>query len=252
MSRLVRAVIGALFAAALIAIPRPCVAQDAGVIEGAVTDDQGGVLPGATVTLKNTEMGVSRDVVSDAEGKYRFPALGPGRYTLTTSLQGFAPSEIRDIVLTIGLDIRYDVKLRVQSVAETVTVTGEAPVVDTSKSQVEGVVTQQQIQTLPINTRQYLNLALLMPGTSQDAVRAFYNNVNVGAGGSFYSNGFVADGVTNTWTEQGEPRQDFPQDSIREFKVNTMQYKAEYGLATGGLVTVVSKSGTNKAHGNAF
>src|SRR4029450_4131153 len=108
------------------------------------------------------------------------------------------------------------------------------------------------IETLPINTRQYLNLALLMPGTSQDAVRTFYNNVNVGAGGTFYSNGFVADGGTNTRAEQGEPRQNFPQDSIREFKVNTTQFKAEYGLATGGLVTVVSKSGTNAFHGNAF
>lgn len=253
MPQLVRAVRSALVAAALIAaVARPCAAQDTGVIEGTVTDVQGAVLPGATVTLKNTETGVSRDMVTDAEGKYRFPALGPGTYSLTTGLQGFANSEIRDITLTIGLDAKYDVQLKVQSLAETVTVTGEAPVVDTTKSQVEGVVTQQQIQTLPINTRQYLNLALLMPGTSQDAVRVFYNNVNIGAGGSFYSNGFVADGVTNTWTEQGEPRQNFPQDSIREFKVNTMQYKAEYGLATGGLVTVVSKSGTNEFHGNAF
>jgi len=253
MSQFLRAARSALVAAALIsAIARPCAAQDTGVIEGTVTDAQGAVLPGAAVTLKNTETGVARDVVTDAEGKYRFPALGPGTYGLTTSLQGFATAEIRDIVLTIGLDARYDVQLKVQSLAETVTVSGEAPVVDTTKSQVEGVVTQQQIQTLPINTRQYLNLALLMPGTSQDAVRVFYNNVNIGAGGSFYSNGFVADGVTNTWTEQGEPRQNFPQDSIREFKVNTMQYKAEYGLATGGLVTVVSKSGTNDFHGNAF
>ena len=167
-------------------------------------------------------------------------------------LQGFASEQVRNIVLTIGLDVRQDIKLKLQTLTETVTVTAAVPVVDLTKSEVAGVVTQKQIETLPINTRQYLNLALLMPGTSQDAVRVFYNNVNVGAGGSFYSNAFIADGVTNTWTEQGEPRQDFPQDSIREFKVNTMQYKAEYGLATGGLVTVVSKSGSNDVHGNVF
>src|SRR3989449_5371244 len=234
------------------AFARPAHAQNTGVLEGTITDEQGGVMPGVTVTLRNTETGVERTVITEADGKYRFPALQPGTYSLTTTLQGFASEQIRNIVLTIGLDARYDVKLKLQTLAETISVTAEAPVVDLTKSEVAGVVTQKQIETLPINTRQYLNLALLMPGTSQDAVRVFYNNVNLGAGGSFYSNAFVADGVTNTWTEQGEPRQNFPQDSIREFKVNTMQYKAEYGLATGGLVTVVSKSGANDVHGNAF
>ena len=118
--------------------------------------------------------------------------------------------ERRSIVLTIGLGSRQDFQLKVQTLQESVTVVAEAPVVDVTNSEVAGVVTQKQIETLPINTRQYLNLALLMPGTSQDAVRVFYNNVNVGAGGSFYSNGFIADGVTNTWAEQGEPRQNFP------------------------------------------
>ncbi len=233
-------------------VPRLALAQNTGVIEGTITDEQGGAMPGVLVTLKNAETGVERTMTTDATGLYRFPALQAGTYTVTAALQGFASEQIRDITLTIGLNVRYDIKMRVQTLAETVTVTAEAPVVDVTKSEVAGVVTQKQIETLPINTRQYLNLALLMPGTSQDAVRVFYNNVNIGAGGSFYSNGFVADGVTNTWTEQGEPRQNFPQDSIREFKVNTMQFKAEYGLATGGLVTVVSKSGANIVHGNAF
>src|SRR5690242_21626849 len=107
MSQFLRAARSALVAAALIsAIARPCAAQDTGVIEGTVTDAQGAVLPGAAVTLKNTETGVARDLVTDAEGKYRFPALGPGTYSLTTSLQAFATAEIRDIVLTIGLDAR--------------------------------------------------------------------------------------------------------------------------------------------------
>ena len=234
------------------AFARPARAQNTGVIEGTVADEQGGVMPGVTMTLRNTETGVERAVTTEGAGTYRFPALQPGTYSLTASLQGFASERLRDIALTIGLNLRYDITLKLQALAETISVTAEAPVVDVTKSEVAGVVTQKQIETLPINTRQYLNLALLMPGTSQDAVRVFYNNVNIGAGGSFYSNAFVADGVTNTWTEQGEPRQNFPQDSIREFKVNTMQYKAEYGLATGGLVTVVSRSGANASHGNLF
>ena len=227
-------------------------AQNTGVIEGIIADASGGVLPGVTVTLKNTDTGIERNATTDEDGRYRFPALQPGTYSVRADLPGFASEERRGVALTIGLEVRQDFTLKLSSVAENVTVQAEAPVVDVSKSEVSGVVTQKQIESLPVNSRQYLNLALLMPGTSQDAVRSFYNNVNIGAGGTFYSNGFVADGVGNTWAQQGEPRQNFPQDSIREFKVNTTQYKAEYGFATGGLVTVVSKSGTNEFHGNAF
>jgi outer membrane receptor protein involved in Fe transport len=228
-------------------------AQGAGAaIEGTALDAQRGVLPGVTVTLRNEETGVTRVSTSDAEGRYRLPSLPPGRYTLTAELSGFNTIEVRDIVLTIDLVLRHDFKMQIQALQETVTVTGESPVVDTTRSEVAGVVTQQQIETLPVNTRQYLNLALLMPGTSQDGARAFYNNVTIGAGTTFYSSAFLVDGVTNTWAEQGEPRQNFPQGAVREFKVNTTQFKAEYGLATGGLVTVVTKSGTNAFRGDAF
>jgi outer membrane receptor protein involved in Fe transport len=228
-------------------------AQGAGAgIEGTAMDAQGAALPGVTVTLRNEETGVMRNATSDAEGRYRLPSLSPGRYALKAELPGFTTIEVTDIVLTIGLELRRDFKMEIQSLQETVTVTGEAPVVDTTRSEVAGVVTQQQIETLPVNTRQYLNLALLMPGTSQDGARAFYNNVTIGAGTTFYSSAFLVDGVTNTWAEQGEPRQNFPQGAVREFKVNTTQFKAEYGLATGGLVTVVTKGGTNTVHGEAF
>lgn len=241
-----------LAALVVLALSGAAGAQNTAIIEGTVADESGGVLPGASAVLRNVETGVERTAATDGEGRYRFPALQPGTYSLTIGLSGFATEERQRIVLTIGLEVRQDFRLKLSDLAETVTVVAEAPVVDVTKSEVSGIVTQKQIETLPINTRQYLNLALLMPGTSQDAVRTFYNNVNVGAGGTFYSNGFVADGMVNKWAEQGEPRQNFPQDSIREFKVNTTQYKAEYGLATGGLVTVVSKSGTNEFHGNVF
>ena len=230
----------------------PAVAQSGAALEGVVKDEQSGVLPGATLTLRNVETGFERTQTSGADGRYRFQALQPGTYRLKVELQGFAAQEVREIVLTIGLEMHRDFVMRIQSLAENVTVTAESPVVDTTKSEVAGVVTQQQIQTLPVNSRQYLNLALLMPGTSQDAARPFYNNVTIGAGGSFYSNAFLVDGVTNTWAEQGEPRQNFPQSAVREFKVNTTQFRAESGLATGGLVTVVTKSGTNDPHGDAF
>src|SRR5206468_5989221 len=190
-------------------------------ITGIVRDSSGAVIPGATATAKNQATGLTRSDVSDAGGTYRLVALPPGSYTLSIELQGFSTETRPDVVLVIDQTATINMTLKPATLAETVTVTGESPVVDTTKSEVAGVVTQQQIQTLPVNSRQYLNLALLMPGTSQDAARPFYNNVTIGAGGSFYSNAFLVDGVTNTWAEQGEPRQDFPQSSVREFKVNT-------------------------------
>jgi hypothetical protein len=221
-------------------------------IEGTAKDQQGSVLPGVTVTLRNQDSGVSRTAVTESDGRYHFLAVPPGRYRITAELQGFAPRETGDIAVTIGLSVTQDLSLGIQAVQESVTVTGDAPTVDVTKSEVAGVVTPQQIESLPVNSRQFLNLALLMPGTSQDAARSFYNNVTIGAGTSFYSNGFLVDGVNNTWAEEGEPRQNFPQGAVQEFKVNTSGFPAEFGLATGGLVQVITKSGSNRWSGEAF
>lgn len=236
-----------------LALVAPAFGQGAGgSVDGLAKDQQGGVLPGVTVTLRNLDSGVTRTSTTETDGRYRFLALAPGRYHLSAQLAGFASKEIADIQLTIGLSLTQDFTMGLQSVQESVTVTGEAPTVDTTKSEVAGVVTQQQIQSLPVNSRQFLNLALLMPGTSQDAARSFYNNVTIGAGTSFYSNGFLVDGVNNTWAEEGEPRQNFPQGAVQEFKVNTVGFPAEFGLATGGLVQIVTKSGSNRWSGEGF
>ena len=236
-----------------LALVSPVFGQGAGAsIEGVAKDQQGGVLPGVTVTLRNQDSGVTRTATTETDGRYRFLALPPARYHLSAQLSGFAPKEVGDIQVTIGLSVTQDFTMGIQVVQESVTVTGEAPTIDTTKSEVAGVVTQQQIQTLPVNSRQFLNLALLMPGTSQDGARSFYNNVTIGAGTSFYSNGFLVDGVNNTWAEEGEPRQNFPQGAVQEFKVNTVGFPAEFGLATGGLVQVVTKSGANRWSGEAF
>ena len=113
-------------------------------------------------------------------------------------------------------------------------------------------MTQQQIETLPVNTRQTLTLALLMPGTSTDESRPRRVSVSVGAGGAVRASSFLVDGVSNQQTTGGDPRQDFPQGAIREFRVNVSQAKAEFGGTTGGVVTIVTKSGTNLFSGEAF
>ena len=127
----------------------PAFVQGTGQIEGVVRDEQGGVLPGATLSLRNADSGVTRTVTSESDGRYVFPALLPGRYVLRTELSGFAAQEVRDAVITIGLELRRDFTLKLQAVAETVTVSADAPVVDTTRAEVAGVVTRQQIETLP-------------------------------------------------------------------------------------------------------
>src|SRR5438105_1726967 len=223
-----------------------------GQIEGTVRDQQGAVLPGATVTLRNDQTGVVRTAVTEADGRYLFPALAPGTFSVKVELQGFATTEARNLTITIGLALISDFSMKLENVSETITVAGTAPVIDTTKSEVAGVVTQQQIETLPINSRQYLSLALLMPGTTVDGTRSFFATVNVGGSMTFNGTANMVDGTINSWAEDGEPRQNVPEGAVEEFKITNALYKAEFGLATGGVVQVVTKSGTNTLHGNAF
>ncbi len=232
---------------------RSAFAQNA-TIAGTIRDQSGAVLPGVTITAKNDETGLTRTGVADATGQYHVRALPPGTYTITVELPGFTTEERKGIQLIIEQTAAIDFTLKPAAVAETVTVSGESPLVDTSRSDVATSVSTQQIQDLPVASRRWIDLAMLTPGTSQDNIRGFFyrGNVNVGAGTREYSNGFMVDGVNNTWAEMGEPRQNFAMDSIREFRVSTSTYKAEYGLATGGVVSVVSKSGTNDFHGSGL
>jgi hypothetical protein len=223
-------------------------------IAGTIKDQSGAIIPGATITARNVETGLTRVAVTDAAGEYRLVSLPPGRYAVSTELSGFSTETRPDIVLIIDQTALLNFALNPAALSETVTVTGESPIVDVTRSDVSTSVSTQQIQDLPVASRRWIDLAMLTPGTSQDNIRGqFYRgNVNVGAGGREYSNGFVVDGVNNTWAEMGEPRQNFAMDAIQEFKVSTSTYKAEYGLATGGLVSVVTKSGTNQVHGSGL
>ncbi len=223
-------------------------------VSGTLKDQSGGVLPGATITAKNIATGLTRSTVSEATGEYRVPALPPGTYEVSATLQGFGTEKRSDVVLIIDQDAVINFTLKPAALSEELTVTADSPIVDTTKSDVSTSVSTQQIQDLPVASRRWIDLAMLTPGTSQDNIRGFFyrGNVNLGAGTREYSNGFVVDGVNNTWAEMGEPRQNFAMDAIQEFKVSTSNYKAEYGLATGGLLTVVTKSGTNRLHGSSL
>jgi outer membrane receptor protein involved in Fe transport len=244
--------LAALILACGLGFTAPAAGQVGGVITGTIADAQGGVLPGVTVTVRNIETGLTRTLVTEAEGLYRVSALPPGQYELKAELEGFATVEVKGLVLVIGGELQKDVTMAVAGLEESVTVTAQVALVEKSKAEISAVVTQQQIQTLPIADRQPVMLALLLPGTSQDGIRPRRANANVGAGATFYSNQFLMDGAMTTALKAGEPRQDFPQASIREFKVNVSQATAEYGGNLGGIVSIVTKSGTNRYSGEAF
>lgn len=221
-------------------------------VTGVISDPSGATISTAQVTLTNTDTGVVRTVAVQASGGYRFSAVIPGHYSITVKAPTFTPESITGLTVSLGAHLQEDSQLKTGSDEQTVTVSGEVPLIDYSDTSVDGVIGEKQMNTLPISNRQYLNLSLLLPGTSQDATRTFYNNVQSGGGGYFYANGFMLDGVSNTWAEQGEPRQNIPEGAVQEFKVYTSQFPAEFGLAMGGMTTVQTKSGSNQLHGEVF
>ncbi|HEY6361837.1 MAG TPA: TonB-dependent receptor [Vicinamibacterales bacterium] len=221
-------------------------------LTGTVTDDQGGVLPGVTVTVRNVETGTVRTVVTEADGQYRVPALLPGRYDVTGELSGFSTVSASGINLATNQEVRQNLRLTVATLQETITVTAEAPVIEVSKTEVAAVITKEQLEMLPVTNRALVTLSLLLPGTSQDGTRPRRNNAQVGAGTLQFTTLALADGTLNMSTKAGEPRQDFPQAAVREVRVVTSSAPAEFGGRAGGVVSVVTRGGTNAFSGEAY
>jgi Carboxypeptidase regulatory-like domain len=171
MQRIAR--FGTLLAILALVCAGPAAAQStSGAVAGTITDTQGGVLPGVTLTVTNADTGVARTSVTEGDGRYRFAGLQPGRYDLKAELQGFGTVEVKSIVLTIGLEYPKDIQMGVQTLQESVTVTGEAPVVETTRTEVGAVVTQEQISVLPVQDRSVVNLTPSRAATFRRRVSA--------------------------------------------------------------------------------
>jgi hypothetical protein len=231
----------------------PVAAQGTGgMIAGTIKDAQGLVLPGVSLTVRNVETGVARTVVTEGDGTYRFAGLQPGDYDLTAELTGFAPAAMKGLNLTINLEVRRDLTMALQGVQESLTVTGEAPIVETTKTDVAAVVTREQIDSLPIANRQPTSLALILPGTTMDATTVRRSQASVGAGGSSnVNNMYYVDGGLNMIYNSGQQFLEVPQAAIREFKINMNQSSAQYG-AVGGVLLTATKTGTNRFSGEVF
>ncbi len=248
-----------LFAIALLIaiVPFSAFAQSSnGSISGTVTDEAGGVLPGVTITAVSTATGVTRTTVSNSTGHYDIPLLSPGTFLVSSQLSGFQPVKYDKIVVNVGSDSAVNFKLK-QGVAESVTVTAAAPLIDTSRTEVSSVVGEKAIANLPANGRNFIDFVLTTPGVVRD--------VRLGdisfAGQRGTLNSLVIDGANNDntffgqalgRTGSGRAPYQFSQDAVKEFQVNNNAYSAEYGRAGGAVINVVTKSGTNEYHGSAF
>jgi outer membrane receptor protein involved in Fe transport len=223
-------------------------------LQGTVTDATGAVVAGATVTAISLETGLQRSTTTNSEGFYRFNLLPRGEYTVRAAKEGFSNVDSK-VVLTVGNTVTANAVLRVAGQAERVNVTSEATQVDTATSQIQEGVTQAQIANLPVNDRNFQQLANLIPGVSPspsyDPTKRLYGGV-VAGGATARSSGISVDGGNFNDNIVGGPVGLVPEDAIQEFQVITNQFSAEYGHSSGPFINVVTKSGTNDVHGSGF
>jgi hypothetical protein len=224
-------------------------------IRGRIVDEQQRAVPSATVTLTNRQNGVTRTDESDGEGLYRFEGLLTGTYDISVSRGGFATVRQPATTVQVGAVLYVDVTLRVAGVAETVTVAAGTALVQASSPVVGGVVETRRIEELPLNGRQFANLAATLPGVGV----AFHRDPTKGTqyspqvnGGTGRSVNYLVDGGDNNDDTAGGLLQLFPLDAIEEFRFSNASYSAEHGRAAGGIMNVVTRSGTNRLSGSAF
>ena len=232
----------------ILLLPSVLYAQDATVI-GRVLDSTDAVLPGVTVTALNADNGTTSFGVSDASGNYRL-AVRPGTYSITAELPGFESAVRENMELSVGASVTLDLRMRLAGVAETITVTGQAPLVDTSTSRVGGVIDRRQVEELPVNGRNFVDLTMLAPGSRANAVTESATPRNSSGGESQLNvDGQQVTQMTCCQDSFGNPR--YSKDSIAEFEVVTSRFDASQGHSGGAQINAVTKSGTNRFAGSA-
>ena len=236
------------------AAPRLAAQTSGATLLGRVVDQSGAGVPGATVTATAPATGLTRSVLSEADGIYSVPSLPVGTYDVTFTLSGFKTAERKQLELNVASTLRLDVTLEVAGVETAVSVTAVIPIVATEVA-VGTIVSQRELENLPLNGRQFANLAVLAPGTSlgynSDPTKPGQLIVALNGGNGRNVN-YIVDGGDNTDDTIGGALQNFSIENVQEFKIQTQNYKAEYGRSSGGVLTVVTKTGTNELHGSAF
>ncbi len=229
-------------------------------VSGRVTDPQGAVVPGARVSARQTETNIVSETVTNTEGRFRFPYLKVGIYELKVHVDGFADS-IRILRASVGAAFDITVPLAVAGLDASVTVSAESPLLEAARSQIAGTVPQSEVQSLPMNGRNFLDLALLIPGVSPTNIgstQLFAETSAVpGQGISIasqrnLSNNFIVDGLSANDDAAGLSGIPYGIDAVEQFQVVTSGGQAELGRALGGYISVVTKSGTNAFRGTLY
>ena len=228
-------------------------ASPTGSIAGFVKDQSGANISGAKLTLINASTNAKEEAVSDSNGGFQFLQLAPSVYSLHVEASGFKKEVVNDVLVQVDQITHLDATLQVGSVAETIEVLSEAtPLLESDRSTLSNVIDSQVISDMPLNARQYLDLALLTPGVLPSSAGTQGGGFNV-SGARSQSNIFLLDGVSNIDTQINSALGNFRiTDAVQEFAVQTSVATAEFGRGTGGQVNIVTKSGTNKFHGTAF
>ncbi|MCL5743389.1 MAG: carboxypeptidase regulatory-like domain-containing protein, partial [Acidobacteria bacterium] len=229
-------------------------------ITGIVTDTSGAVMNNVRVTVINVDTGVSRRTASNVQGNYSVPLLQPGQYRITAEAQGFKPLSRDGITLVVDQVARIDIVMEVGQITETVQVTAEATMVDSSNATLGKVVENRRVVDLPLNGRNALALVMLTPGVISQAGPTNSGFANRGTalsavsinGGPGVFNSYVLDGGNNNQAQQSDINVQPAVDAVEEFKVQLNTMSAEYGFTAGGVVNVVTKSGTNELHGTLY
>ncbi|MEA2695686.1 MAG: hypothetical protein QOJ16_5073 [Acidobacteriota bacterium] len=250
-TRLALALAGALWLLLPLAAPAQ---TTTGTLTGRIEDGKKGALPGVTVSAIDKSTGFSRVTVTALDGTFRLPSLPVGVYAVTAELAGFATVTVEAVQLTVATERKLEVTMNPATLEEHITVVDEAPLVQTSPS-IGTTVDRKELENLPLNGRQFANLATLAPGTTlavnSDPTKPGQQVVALN-GGAGRNVSYVIDGGDNADDTIGGALQNFNLESVQEFKIQTQQYKAEFGRSSGGVLSVVTKTGTNTFEGSTY
>ena len=256
--RRVRQIFFMMLACCSVLIPRPSRGQSAsGAIVGNVVDSSGAAVPNAPITVTNQDTGVVRNTSATADGVYDIPALLPGNYSVEAKVPGFGPVQVKNVAVRVGSETRVDLRLQVGQIAQTLAVIDAVPLVETTGTDVSQVLDDLVIKAIPLNARDIQQLAVVQPGVQYLTTSGYGAKSLTVAGSRPIDNRYLQEGMSIDFAYRVSPVNlasglMLGVEAVKEFKVLTSNQSAEYGEASGGVVNLLIKSGTNRFHGSAY
>ncbi len=241
-----------LFAAGLLA---QATGTTTGDVRGRVVDQVGAALPGVVVTATSADTGLTRTDTSLSDGSFTIRLLPPGLYRVSSEISGFQPVSLNSVRVTVGSSTNVNLTLPLAGVAEAVTVRGGTDLIDPASTEVSKTIGEQKIRSLPINQRNFLDFALTTPGVTVErgpqSGAASTSGLSINGQSPRYNN-IVVDGLDNNDSAVGSARSTFSQEAVQEYQVIQSPFSPEYGKTAGGIVNIVTRSGSNDLHGSGF